>query len=879
MAQSNQASATLLISVNDYYQYNPDTLMPLLMLALASQGKLQVCNTIPEEATKFASINIAEVKEYEWVRLNPALKKRLKAAKDSGAESISVCGEIPDELKDIYDIFYTYDNETVVQEFHHRVGILADHSSNAPSEKAQRQYATILFAEQMCSIPEEKLQEKFLEDANMLLVKSGLQPKRPRIRVAQALCALLSYDGKGVVYNPFAGCAIAGAMIGAGSNLYADGDRHYDKLAAVARLLCYGAGQRGYNIEQRDSTKWLTDAKPDYILSTFLGYPEGKSAFDFCLGKCLENFKDSGKYAGIVAPKDIFEKRSPEMKEALNRDWIDSIVLLPFGEVAVLVDAAKPNDRKKKIRFYNLTHPMLSRKPIMNVIGEDDYADVLKVSDVKKSGYLKSLVIPEIEQQEGCEIITLGDIYEKVPRQTLVLSKVAAEDRVIAKIDRTQSYDEWRCPLMQGIYKEPISSLFAPAYRLKENCLIVNNRGELEPRLFDAVQGNAFFQDGFAFKQKYFFEDIDFNWLVHELCKPYVVRQLHPYGIDEMLPESITEDQVLQLKINRPLLVDEIEDELVEEDLDEGKLHSGTVLNGEKTEYTIREFLGHGYFGYAYSALAKNQMTGEQYEVVLKEFFPCHDFHREKQYEAVQNDYTQFDMEVERNKFRVEADLMHKLGAIHNSHIVPAGEVFFSEKTNTLYYTMPFYKAGSLQDSKNAGYNFSEEVTIQQVVKPMCKALNVAHNNMVLHLDIKPENILIDEEGYAILTDFGTAKQYDSEGMVLNRSGVHGRSCEFAAPEVRGNLSDEGTMVRFAPQPDIYSLAATIYNLITSEFAHEIKFNSDQDEDLRKEMENAGCGKQFIDAIILGLQDSAASRPSDAQAFLNLFPGCENIKL
>ncbi len=875
MAQSNQDSAALRSSVDNYYKYNPDTLMPLLMLALASQGKLQVGNTIPAEATKFASINIAEVKVYEWVKLNPALKKRLKAAQNSGAENVAVFGEIPEELNDIYDIFYKYDNETVVQEFHHRVGILTDHSSNAPSEKAQRQYATILFAENLCSIPQAKLQEEFLIEANRLLVKSGLQPKRPRIRVAQALCALLSYDGRGVVYNPYAGCAIAGAMIGAGSNLYADGDRHYDKLTAVARLLCYGTGQRGYNIEPNDSTKWLTQAKPDYVLSTFLGYPEGKSAFDFCLGKCLENFKDSGKYAGIVAPKDIFEKLSPEMKEALNRDWIDTIVLLPFGEVAVLADAAKPNDRKKKIRFYNMTHPMLSHRPVINIIGDDDYADILKVSDVKKRGYLKSLVTPEIEQREGCEIITLGDIYEKVSRQTWSLSKVAADDRVMAKIDRAQPYDEWKCVWMNGIDKEPISSLFSPAYKLDEDCLIVNNKGGLEPRLYDAEQGNAFFQEGFAFKEKFFDEDINYDWLVHELCQPYVDRQLHPYGEDEMLPEKYTEEQVLRLKINRPLPVEK--KKVVEEDADNGKLPAGTMLKGEMAEYTIHRFLGHGHFGYAYTAASHNVVTGENKEVVLKEFFPRERCYREG-IKAVLNDSDYQEWEWWNDniaKFKEEAEIMHKLGLTEDSHIVPAYEFFSSEETETSYYVMPFYKDGSFEDLQNSGYTFSEDMLIQHVVIPMCKALNVAHKNKALHLDIKPENILVDEQGDAVLIDFGVAKQYDNDNNIINRVGSTSRSC-FAAPE----LKVCGALVHFGEQPDIFGLAATLYYLATErETPHPIMELSNQDEDIRGNLDFYNFSKQFADAIVAGLQNAVPSRPKNAQAFLNLFPGCENIKL
>lgn len=853
-------------SISDYYQYNPDTLMPLLMLAMAAQGHLEVGHEAAPGATVFASVDISEAEKYEWVRLNPALRRQLKAQKALGAASICVSALIPGELKDIYETFFLYDTVTVVQEYHHRVGRLVQHSSNTASEKAQRQYAFLWLAEELLASSEEWLDSNFLAIANDMIIRSGIQPKRPRIRVAETLSSLLGYLGNGIVYNPFAGCALAGAMVGGGKNLYVDGDVN-DKLVAIARLLCYGTGQEGCHVEKRDSTKWLQGVKADYVLSTFLGYIGGKSAFDFCLGRCLEEFGESGRFAGIVAPKDLFEKRSEEMKEALRRDWVDSIVLLPFGEVAVLVDAAKAPGRKNRVWFYNMTHPMIRRKPVFFIIGEDRYASVLKLSDVKKKGFLKALVTPTIEQQEDCKLVRLGDFFEKLPRRTWSLGRMGEEDRVLAWIDRKAYYDEWEFPWMQGIKKRSVTGLFAPAYKLEENCLIVNSKGALEPRLFDADQGSVLFQDGYAFRKKPSAGKIDEEWLVRELCKPYVTRQLHPYGQDEMLPESFSEEQVLGLMLNIPL------DE--EEKQSADKLESGEVLLGsDRNEYTIHRFLGNGNFGYAYSAKSRSLVTGEEKEVVIKEFYPHNGYHRVDGKVVPNDESSEEEYAPEKKKFRKEAEIMATLGAMPDSHIVPSIGFFECERTNTMYYVMPFYRNGSFDDFLCEGEKMTEDLAIQHMVIPLCKALHASELHKILHLDIKPENVLIDENGDAALTDYGTAKVYDEMNRVTFRGGK--RSCsEYAAPELVN-----GTVSKYDPRPDMFGIAGTIYTTVTMRYPKAIsELDQDGEDRMRQVLGEANCSSQFADALIMGLQASMSLRPKNAQEFLNLFPGCEDIKL
>lgn len=862
-------------SIDNYYRYNPDTLMPLLMVALAVREKLHVGTSYSEGTTLLCEVLPEKVREYDWVRLDEGLKRRVEEVLASGNKTICVEGYVDESLSDIYGIFHRYDTFTVEEEYHHRIGILYEHSSNKDSEKAHRQYAAICLAEALAATPVENLRDSFLEISNHMLVKSGLQPERPRLQVAYALRTLLEYDGAGRVYNPFAGCAIAAAAINAGEKMYADGNAN-DKLFAVARLLQYGMGGSNEHYAQRDSEKWSDEGEFDYVMSTYRGYVGGQSAFDFCLSKCFNTLTESGKFAGIVAPRDIFENQSEEFKEALRRDWVEKIALLPFGEVAVLINAAKDKSLKNKVLFYNLTHPMLRSRSVGSLLENDLYADVLRVRDVQKNGYLRRLVAPEIVAPDDHEIVRLKDFVRKITKKSYSLDKKREDDRVLAYVNRKSPYDPHAFPWMNGIEKEVRHMLFAPVYRLTRNALIVNSRGALEPRIFDADFGSAFFDDGYAFAVKDP-EDVDYDWLIGELNKPYVMRQLHPYGMDNMVPEHMTEDQILNLKLYKPVPFDFDFDDFDEDlpDMDSDKLPAGFVLRGQNTEYTIRGFLGHGYFGYTYSALSRNMNTGEQKEVVLKEFYPHEYFCRPDGVtaELIDEDNEDF-VDENKAKFIEEARVMHKLGMIEDSHIVPAYEFFDSEETNTSYYVMPFYRDGSLDDLQKTAFSFTEKMILGQVVRPLCKALHVAHAAKVLHLDIKPENILVDENGDAILIDFGVAKQYDGQGNIIDAKGLKATSI-FAPPELK-----HGNMVKFGSQSDIYGLAASIYYLLAfPNHPHPIFDFSDQDRDLRENLRDAGCSPKFIDAVVSGLQFSATSRPANAQAFLNMFPGCEEIVL
>ena len=862
-------------AIETYYQYNPGTLMPLLMLALCAHGKLSVGRGASDRGMVFASIDIKEVIAYDWVKLNSSLKKEFKELLSEGKDVVSVRGMIPEELNGIFEFIYRYDTETVVREYHHRVGRLVHHSANNRSEQTQRQYAVVYLASQMIKLPQDWLQDNFVYQADRILELSGIQPGRPRLEVAEALWSLLDYEGEGIVYNPFGGIALAAAMLGADDDLYVDGDVD-EKLLDAAKLLCYGTGQTHCHIEGRNSLEWKPEKKPEYVISTYLGYPNGQSAFDFCLGHCLKDFKESGQFAGIAHPEDIFEKQSPEMKEAFQRDWVDTIVLLPFGEVAVLIDAAKRDDRKGVVRLYNFTHPMLAHQDITDIIGDDEYADVLELSDIRKKGFLKSYLVKVPQEIEDCELVKLKDVIKPMPYWTW---KLRDGDQFLAYFDRKHEYDYHASPLMQRVKVKEIPSLFAPAFRLDEDCLLVNSKGPLEPVWFQVGYGETYFQDGYAFKV--LDSKIDARWLIGELKATYVFEQLHPYGENRLVPNTITKEQILNLKLYKELPEDVRKAKL--------RLKPGEILRDGDTQYTIIKGLGNGEFGFTYHVSVKNLTSGDttEREAVLKEFFPWKMYHREGLSAVINDECYPDEIEEYRREFEAESVLMHRLGTKKDSHIAPAYGFFYNEDTDTDYYLMPYYRNGSLEDLQKT-HDFSEEMLIKKVILPLCKALKVAHGAKVLHLDIKPENIMVDETGDAILIDFGVARRYDKAGELINRWGP--MSCSvFAAPEMRdwqdgkmkhdGDYIRGGKMVRFSTKADIYGVAASVYKLATGKDPYPVIENSTTDTGLRLAMSKSGFSEKFADAVIAGLQFSASSRPKNAQAFLKMFPGCEDIKL
>ena len=150
------------------------------------------------------------------------------------------------------------------------------------------------------------------------------------------------------------------------------------------------------------------------------------------------------------------------------------------------------------------------------------------------------------------------------------------------------------------------------------------------------------------------------------------------------------------------------------------------------------------------------------------------------------------------SKFRIEAQAA--AGLMH-PNIVNVYDV--GEEGENHYIVMELVEGITLKKyiEKKARLSVKEAVSIAIQVS---MGIEAAHNNHIIHRDIKPQNIIISKEGKVKVTDFGIAKAATSNTITSNVMG----SVHYTSPEqARGGYSDE--------KSDIYSLGITMFEMLT----------------------------------------------------------------
>ena len=154
-------------------------------------------------------------------------------------------------------------------------------------------------------------------------------------------------------------------------------------------------------------------------------------------------------------------------------------------------------------------------------------------------------------------------------------------------------------------------------------------------------------------------------------------------------------------------------------------------------------------------------------------------------------------------RFRREAQAV---ASLDHPNILPIYEVSESED-GLPFFSMKFAEEGSLQE--NAPSLLDQPRKCVQLMAKVARAVDYAHSRGVLHRDIKPGNILLNDRGEPLVSDFGLAKLLDGNND-LTRSLTTFGTAGFIAPEQAGHAA-----VDFTPAADVYSLGAVLFNLLS----------------------------------------------------------------
>ena len=153
-------------------------------------------------------------------------------------------------------------------------------------------------------------------------------------------------------------------------------------------------------------------------------------------------------------------------------------------------------------------------------------------------------------------------------------------------------------------------------------------------------------------------------------------------------------------------------------------------------------------------------------------------------------------------RFRREAQAV---ASLDHPNILPIYEVSESED-GLPFFSIKFAEKGSLRENVVSLRDKPRKCV--QLMAKVVRAVDYAHSRGVLHRDLKPGNILLDDRGEPLVSDFGLAKLLDANND-LTRSLTTFGTAGFIAPEQAG-----GAAADFTAAADVYSLGAVLFNLL-----------------------------------------------------------------
>lgn len=168
-----------------------------------------------------------------------------------------------------------------------------------------------------------------------------------------------------------------------------------------------------------------------------------------------------------------------------------------------------------------------------------------------------------------------------------------------------------------------------------------------------------------------------------------------------------------------------------------------------------------------------------------------------------------------RARFRREAQTLQQL---QHPHILVVRAMGEDEATGLPYMLLPYIDGGTLATRIAQGPLSLAEAS--RYLAQVADALDYAHAHSIVHRDIKPANILLDQQGYIYLADFGLVKLFDGTRTTLTTAGQVMGTPEYMSPEqARGE--------QVGPAADTYSLGVVLYQMVTGRLPFQAKSLTD----------------------------------------------------
>lgn len=170
-----------------------------------------------------------------------------------------------------------------------------------------------------------------------------------------------------------------------------------------------------------------------------------------------------------------------------------------------------------------------------------------------------------------------------------------------------------------------------------------------------------------------------------------------------------------------------------------------------------------------------------------------------------------FPSQADLRRFEMESDSIAQLK--HTNIIVIHGKGDFQKRP---FFTLEFCEGGSLKEQLAASSRHPTKEFVQEsaaLVEKLARAVDHAHQNDVIHRDLKPGNVLFMKDGTPKIADFGLAKQLEQEGVTI--TGQILGTPQYMAPEQADPRSKRfGGIDR---RTDVYALGAILFECITGQ--------------------------------------------------------------